>query len=156
MDFNYLYDFDPLHEEEKLENIWDEIPVENIEPEPLDDINVDQFTFTQGVEETKETEFSQDATEDNYNSVFQEVEDIFQRESNANFHSNATTIPTDSSSNEIRFATHHPRERIVPSPNATTIPMERDLARPLRPSNEDLVMKNQVLLLQLQTLQGRA
>ena len=40
MDFNYLVDFDPLHEEEKLENIWDEIPVENIEPEPLDDISL--------------------------------------------------------------------------------------------------------------------
>ena len=130
MDFNYFFDFDPLHEEEKPENIWDEIPVENIEPEPLDDINVDQFTFTQGVEETKETESSQDATE--YNSVFQQVEEIFQRESNASYHSNATTIPTDSSSNEIRFAAHHPRERIVPSPTATTVPMERDFARPLR------------------------
>jgi len=70
--------------------------------------------------------------------VFQQVEEIFQLESNANFHSNATTIPTDSNLNEIRFAAHHPRERIVPSPNATTIPMERDFARPLRPSNEDL------------------
>jgi len=156
MDFNYLFDFDPLNEEERLVNIWDEIPIENIEPAPLDDINVDQFTFTRGVEETKEIEFSQDATEDNSNSVFQQVEEIFHRESNANFHSNGTTIPTDSSSNEIRFAEHHPRERIVPSPNATTIPMEQDYARPLRPSNEDLVMKNQVLLLQLQTLQQKS
>ena len=71
MDFNYLFDFDPLNEDERLENIWNEIPIENIEPAPLDDINVDQFTFTQGVEESKEIEFSQDATEDNSNSVFQ-------------------------------------------------------------------------------------
>ena len=53
MDFNYLFDFDPLNEEERLVNIWDEIPIKNIEPAPLDDINVDQFTFTRGVEETK-------------------------------------------------------------------------------------------------------
>ena len=155
MDFNYFFDFDPLREQDNNpENIWDEIPLENIEPEPLDDIQVDQFTFTQGVEETKETESSQATTEDN--SVFQQVEEIFQRESNANYHSNATTIPTDSSSNEIRFAAHHPRERIVSSPTATTVPMDRDFARLPRPPNEDLIMKNQVLLLQLQTLQQKS
>ena len=156
MDFVDWFDFDPLSGRQTIvDNMnWDEIPVENIEPIPHDDINVDQFTFSHGVEETKENDFYEEATADM--SVFQQVEDIFHRESIANNPSNATSIPTESSSNEIQFGRHHPRERIVPSPNATTVPMERDFAYQPRPSNEDLIMKNQILLLQLQTLQQKS
>ena len=66
MDFVDWFDFDPLSERQTIvDNMnWDEIPVENIEPIPHDDINVDQFTFSHGVEETKENDFYEEATED--------------------------------------------------------------------------------------------
>jgi len=99
MDFVDWFDFDPLSERQFIvdNTDWDGIPVTNIEPRPHEDINVDQFTFA--VEETKEDESYQEAIEDM--SVFDQVEDIFHRESIANNPSNATSIPTENSSNEI-------------------------------------------------------
>jgi len=53
---NYFDNFDPLNETTNIvgNTNWDEVPVTNIEPQPHEDINVDQFTFAYPVEETKE------------------------------------------------------------------------------------------------------